>query len=67
MFAVYAIVDCIFGEVCGLEGPDNTPFIAAYDLIGAGVFADDFCVGGTCSESLYGSMCHVFVFSSFLP
>jgi 20S proteasome subunit beta 3 len=42
--------------VCGLDGPNNTPFIAAYDLIGAGVFADDFCVGGTCSESLYG-MC----------
>ncbi len=42
--------------VCGLDGPDNTPFIAAYDLIGAGVFADDFVVGGTCSESLYG-MC----------
>ena len=38
--------------VCGLEGPDNKPFIAAYDLIGAGVFADDFLVAGTCSESL---------------
>lgn len=42
--------------VCGLDGPDNKPFVAAYDLIGAGVFADDFAVGGTCSESLYG-MC----------
>lgn len=42
--------------VCGLEGPENTPFIAAYDLIGAGVFADDFVVAGTCSEALYG-MC----------
>lgn len=40
--------------VCGLDGPDNKPFIAAYDLIGAGVFADDFVVAGTCSESLYG-------------
>ena len=42
--------------ICGLDGPDNKPFIAAYDLIGAGVFAEDFVVGGTCSESLYG-MC----------
>lgn len=42
--------------VCGLEGPDNIPTIAAYDLIGAGVFADDFVVSGTCSDSLYG-MC----------
>merc|ERR1712137_108844 len=42
--------------VCGLQGPDNTPFVAAYDLIGAGVFADDFVVTGTCLESLYG-MC----------
>jgi 20S proteasome subunit beta 3 len=38
--------------VAGLEGPDNKPFIAAYDLIGAGVFADDFAVGGTANESL---------------
>ena len=38
--------------VCGLDGPNNTPFIAAYDLIGAGVFADDFAVGGTATESL---------------
>jgi 20S proteasome subunit beta 3 len=37
-------------------GPDNTPFLAGYDLIGAGVFADDFVVGGTCGESLNG-MC----------
>lgn len=43
--------------VCGLEdrdGKKNVPFISAYDLIGAAVYTDDFLVGGTASEELYG-------------
>jgi len=43
--------------VCGLEdrdGEKDVPFISAYDLIGAGVFTDDFLVSGTSSEELYG-------------
>lgn len=43
--------------VAGLEdrdGKKNVPFISAYDLIGAGVFTDDFLVSGTSSEELYG-------------
>eukprot|EP01092_Planopodium_desertum_P010944 TRINITY_DN4961_c0_g1_i1.p1 TRINITY_DN4961_c0_g1~~TRINITY_DN4961_c0_g1_i1.p1 ORF type:complete len:215 (+),score=30.76 TRINITY_DN4961_c0_g1_i1:39-647(+) len=42
--------------ICGLEGKDSKPYIAAYDLIGAGLFAKDFVLAGTCSEALYG-MC----------
>jgi len=42
--------------ICGLEGKDLKPFICAQDLIGAGCYAQDFVVGGTCSENLYG-MC----------
>jgi len=43
--------------VCGLEGPNNKPFICAMDLIGAGLFAEDFVLcGSTSSEALYG-MC----------
>eukprot|EP00298_Acanthocystis_sp_HF-20_P007815 c17305_g2_i5.p1 GENE.c17305_g2_i5~~c17305_g2_i5.p1 ORF type:complete len:206 (-),score=84.66 c17305_g2_i5:23-640(-) len=41
--------------IAGLEGPNNTPFISATDLIGAPVFADDFAVAGTNIESLYGA------------
>jgi hypothetical protein len=40
--------------ICGLSGPDNTPFIAAMDLIGAPLLAKDSVVAGTCSEALYG-------------
>jgi 20S proteasome subunit beta 3 len=32
-----------------------TPYIYAMDLIGAGVTTDDFLVGGTASEELYGT------------
>lgn len=35
---------------------DNKPFISAFDLIGAPVLTDDFVVGGTCTNNLYG-MC----------
>ena len=35
---------------------DNKPFISAFDLIGAPVVTDDFVVGGTCTNNLYG-MC----------
>lgn len=41
--------------IAGLEGPDNTPYINAMDLIGAEVTADDFVVSGTNVESLYGT------------
>lgn len=43
--------------VCGLEdrdGKKDVPFISAYDLIGAAVYTDDFLVGGSASEELYG-------------
>lgn len=35
---------------------DKTPFISAFDLIGAPVVTDDYVVGGTCTSNLYG-MC----------
>lgn len=41
--------------IAGLDAA-NKPFVCALDLIGAPVFTDDFVVGGTCSEQLYG-MC----------
>lgn len=44
--------------VAGLK-EDNTPFISAFDLIGAPVITDDFVVGGTCTNNLYG-MCESF-------
>jgi len=42
--------------IAGLEEKKDkhVPFICAMDLIGAQVFTDDFLVGGTCSEQLYG-------------
>jgi len=42
--------------VAGLEGEDGKPYICAMDLIGAPVYAEDFVLAGTASESLYG-MC----------
>eukprot|EP00903_Cladosiphon_okamuranus_P016702 g15395.t1 len=44
--------------VAGLK-EDKTPFISAFDLIGAPVVTDDFVVGGTCTNNLYG-MCESF-------
>ncbi|CAM9271668.1 unnamed protein product [Ascophyllum nodosum] len=41
--------------VAGLK-EDDKPFISAFDLIGAPVITDDFVVGGTCTNNLYG-MC----------
>jgi len=41
--------------IAGLEGPENKPYLAAMDLIGAPVFTDDFLVAGTCSDNLYGT------------
>lgn len=52
---------CRFGPyfvepiVAGLNS-DKKPFISAFDLIGAPVITDDFVVGGTCTNNLYG-MC----------
>jgi len=37
------------------EVQKDVPFICAMDLIGAPVFTDDFVVGGTSSEELYGT------------
>ena len=47
--------------VCGLEEKDGelVPYISAYDLIGAGLFAEDFVLAGTSSEALYG-LCESF-------
>jgi len=42
--------------IAGLEGPDNTPFLCATDLIGAPLYAKDFVLAGTCTEAMYG-MC----------
>eukprot|EP01123_Difflugia_compressa_P002007 TRINITY_DN1268_c0_g1_i1.p1 TRINITY_DN1268_c0_g1~~TRINITY_DN1268_c0_g1_i1.p1 ORF type:complete len:205 (+),score=45.34 TRINITY_DN1268_c0_g1_i1:50-664(+) len=39
--------------IAGLN-PDNTPFISGMDLIGAPVFAEDFCLAGTCAEAMFG-------------
>ncbi|CAN0350786.1 unnamed protein product [Pylaiella littoralis] len=44
--------------VAGLKA-DRTPYISAFDLIGAPVITDDFVVGGTCTNNLYG-MCESF-------
>ena len=41
--------------VAGLEGEDNKPFICGMDLIGAPVFAKDFCVAGTAEDELFGT------------
>ncbi|KAM9999960.1 hypothetical protein ACTFIZ_008408 [Dictyostelium cf. discoideum] len=40
--------------ICGLEGPDNKPFISGMDLIGASVATDDFLVVGTMTPAMYG-------------
>jgi len=41
--------------ICGLQGPENKPFISSMDLIGASMFTDDFVVtGSTASEALFG-------------
>ncbi|EGC34816.1 proteasome subunit beta type 3 [Dictyostelium purpureum] len=40
--------------ICGLEGPDNTPYISGMDLIGAQVQTDDFLVVGTMTPAMYG-------------
>lgn len=41
--------------VAGLD-ENNEPFMSGMDLIGAPVFAKDFCVSGTCTPNLHG-MC----------
>jgi len=41
--------------IVGLEGEDNKPFICSTDLIGAPVEPDEFMVGGTCQEYLFGA------------
>lgn len=41
--------------IAGLD-EKGTPFVANTDLIGCPMVASDFCVGGTCTENLYG-MC----------
>mmetsp|Transcript_13945 Transcript_13945/g.21105 ORF Transcript_13945/g.21105 Transcript_13945/m.21105 type:complete len:206 (+) Transcript_13945:87-704(+) len=42
--------------ICGLEGPNNKPFLCAQDFIGAAGFTESFVVGGTSTEALQG-MC----------
>ncbi|XP_066917105.1 proteasome subunit beta type-3-like [Clytia hemisphaerica] len=44
--------------ICGLHPKTNEPYIASCDLIGCPMEPEDFVVGGTCSEQLYG-MCEV--------
>jgi len=41
--------------IVGLEGEENKPFICNTDLLGSPVETDDFVVGGTCTEFLYGA------------
>ncbi len=41
--------------VCGLEGPDNKPFISALDSLGCSVFTKDYAVVGTAESELYGT------------
>jgi len=40
--------------ICGLEGPDNKPYISGMDLIGATVATNDFLVVGTMTPAMYG-------------
>lgn len=53
---------CRFGPyfvepvIVGLHEKTNKPYITSMDLIGCPMFSEDFVVGGTCSEQLYG-MC----------
>lgn len=42
--------------IAGLDPKTNEPFICNLDLIGCPMITDDFVVGGTCTEQLYG-MC----------
>ncbi|XP_071477716.1 proteasome subunit beta type-3-like [Diadema antillarum] len=42
--------------IAGLDPKTLKPFICNLDLIGCPMFTDDFVVGGTCTEQLYG-MC----------
>lgn len=39
--------------VAGLD-QDNKPFIGATDFFGAACLSEDFAVGGSCTEQLYG-------------
>merc|ERR1711934_282520 len=41
--------------IAGLEGEENKPFICNTDLLGSPVETDDFVVGGTCTDFLYGA------------
>jgi len=42
--------------IAGLDPKTNEPFLCAFDLIGCANEPEDFVVGGTCEEQLYG-MC----------
>lgn len=42
--------------VAGIDHFTEKPYIASMDLIGCVMESDDFVVGGTCTEQLYG-MC----------
>jgi len=42
--------------IAGLDSKTLEPFVAAMDLIGCPMETEDFVVGGTCTEQLYG-MC----------
>ena len=56
-FFLLTICDRYFVEplIAGLDSK-GVPFVASTDLIGCPMVPDDFVVGGTCSEQLYG-MC----------
>jgi len=41
--------------VVGLEGEENKPYLCSMDLIGAPVLTEDFVVGGTCDQFLFGA------------
>ena len=42
--------------IAGLDPKTFKPFVANLDLIGCPMVTEDFVVGGTCTEQLYG-MC----------
>jgi 20S proteasome subunit beta 3 len=50
-FGAYYVVPVI----AGLDPVGNVPFIASSDMIGAFCKDDDFALGGTASEQLYGT------------
>jgi len=54
-FGPWFVEPVIAGLEAGEKKDEYKPFITAMDLIGAPVVTDDFVVGGTASEELYGT------------